>query len=115
MKVPRITQRNFSSDKTMNDKINNFLDKYYMRDKGNFFWKEKWYSICSAHPQYEKTCNTCNTGNWKNVWLGNIGSVIYLFLPKLWKWYMKDKNIELIKINQEEDVKKYYRGNKRKN
>ena len=47
-------KKHFTKDKAVNKRINKFLDNYYMRDKGRFFLKERWFSLCSAHQQYDK-------------------------------------------------------------
>ncbi len=84
-----------------------------MRDKGKYFCKERWFSICSAHQTYNKECNTCNVGNWENVWRTNIEKVIFIISPKLYKWLLKFKKVEIVK--KQDEPKKYYRRNQRKN
>lgn len=70
-------------------RIKDFLDRYYMRDRGKYLNKERWVSICSAHREYNKDCKICNTGTWKNILVMNISSFIYKRAPKLWKWCIK--------------------------
>lgn len=70
-------------------RIKEFLDRYYMRDRGKYFNRERWVSICSAHRDYNKDCKTCNVGSWNNVWRMNIASFIYKRSPRLWKWGLK--------------------------
>ena len=94
-------------------RIKDFLDRYHMRDKGKYFWKEKWFSICSTHQKYNKECNTCNVGTWENVWRTNIEKVIFTISPKLYKWLLKFKKVEIVK--KQDEPKKYYRRNQRKN
>lgn len=97
----------FTSDKVVNKRINDFLNKYYMRDKGILFWRERWFSICSAHQQYNKECSTCNVGTWTNVWLNNITSLIFKISPKLYTWLMKFKKIQFENIKEQDESKKY--------
>ena len=33
-------------------RIKDFLDRYHMRDRGKYFRKERWVSLCSAHQTY---------------------------------------------------------------
>lgn len=94
-------------------RIKDFLDRYHMRDKGKYFWKERWFSICSTHQKYNKECNTCNVGTWENVWRTNIEKVIFTISPKLYKWLLKFKKVEIVK--KQDEPKKYYRRNQRKN
>ena len=94
-------------------RIKDFLDRYHMRDKGKYFWKERWFSLCSAHQKYNKECNTCNVGTWENVWRTNIEKVIFTISPKLYKWLLKFKKVEIAK--KQDEPKKYYRRNQRKN
>ena len=108
-------KRYFTKDKAVNKRINNFLDKFYMRDKGRFFWRERWFSLCSAHQQYNKECKTCNVGMWENVWRNNIEKLVFIISPKLYKWLLKFKKVQLINIIEENEPKKYYRRNQRKN
>ena len=105
----------FTKDKVVNKRINDFLDKFYMRDKGKLFYKERWFSLCSAHQQYDKECNTCNIGTWENVWRTNIEKVVFIISPKLYRWLLKFKKVETIDIKKQDEPKKYYRRNQRKN
>jgi hypothetical protein len=104
----------FTNDKVVNKRINDFLDKYYMRDKGKFFCKERWFSLCSEHQQYNKECNTCNIGTWGNIWRTNIEKVIFIISPRLCR-LLKFKKVETIDIKKQDEPKKYYRRNQRKN
>ena len=105
----------FTKDNAVNKRINKFLDNYYMRDKGIFFWKERWFSLCSYHQKYDKECNTCNIGTWENVWRTNIEKVVFIISPKIYKWLLKFKKAETINIKKQDEPKKYYRRNQRKN
>jgi len=78
-----------------------------MREKGKFFWKKKWYSICSMHYEYNKDCNMCRTGVWKNVWSSNISEWIFDNFPNFWRWYVnlnKYKRINSIKEEKHERI-----------
>lgn len=94
----------------LNKRINNFLDKYYMKDKGFFIFKKKWYSICSAHQEYKNDCALCNVGSWKNVILSKIEGLINKLSPKLYK---KINNYKKVSLEQIDENKR--RTNKRKN
>lgn len=56
-------------------------------DKGKFFWKKRWYSICSAHMVYDKDCPRCNVGGWHNLWGLAIGGFFHDHFYKLWFYY----------------------------
>lgn len=85
-----------------------------MRDKGKFFYKKRWFSLCSAHLQYNYECINCNTGTWKNVWRTNIEKVVFILSPKLYNWLLKFKKIQIINIKKKDGYKKN-RRNQRKN
>ncbi len=74
----------------IDERIKDFLDTYHMRDKGKFFRKERWVSLCSTHQTYNKECRTCNTGSWNNIWMINISSFVYKISPTIWKWFIKE-------------------------
>jgi len=57
-----------------------------MREKGFFFWKERWYSFCSAHREYDKDCPRCKAGSWKNVWMVAINGFLHDNCYKYWHW-----------------------------
>jgi|AntAceMinimDraft_16_1070373.scaffolds.fasta_scaffold16553_3 hypothetical protein len=59
-----------------------------IREKGKFFWKKRWYSICSIHYEYNKECPMCNAGTWSNVWGTAISSFFCDHLYKLWFWWV---------------------------
>jgi hypothetical protein len=59
-----------------------------MREKGCFFWKQRWYSICSAHLEYDKDCPRCQTGYWKSVVVGAIEHFVYKYSYKHWFYWM---------------------------
>lgn len=84
-----------------------------MVDKGKYFYKERWFSMCSVHQQYNKECPTCNIGTWENVWRTNIEKLVFIISPKLYKWLLKFKKVEITK--KQDESKKYYRRNQRKN
>lgn len=99
-----------SGRKELDKRINKFLDKYYMKDKGFFIFKKRWYSICSAHQEYQHDCALCNVGNWHSVLLGKIENIINKISPSLYKILMKYKKVSLEQIDENK------RGNyKRKN
>lgn len=53
--------------------------------RGKWFWKKRWYSICSAHKDHNKDCQLCKTGSWHNVWLGAIEGFFHDHI--YWLWY----------------------------
>jgi hypothetical protein len=59
-----------------------------MKERGKFFWKERWFSFCSRHREYDESCDICKTGSWKNIWKYNISSLIYKKNPNLWIWWV---------------------------
>lgn len=65
-----------------------------LRSKGKFFWKYEWYSFCGIHGDYNELCKMCTAGSWVNVWIRNIGSIIYKFFPNLWRWWMNTNFIK---------------------
>ena len=73
-----------------------------MREKGKFFWKKRWFSICSMHWDHDENCNMCNTGTWSNVWLSKISAWFFEHFPKLWIWY-----VNLNKYQRINRIKKY--------
>jgi hypothetical protein len=56
--------------------------------KGKLFWKKEWYSICSMHYLYNRNCELCRTGHWRNTWLAFIETFFYKVTPKLWMWWV---------------------------
>ena len=61
--------------------------KKRLRTKGRFLNKKEWYSICSIHYEYDKTCNMCNAGQWVNVWGQKISSLFYSISKGAWIWW----------------------------
>jgi hypothetical protein len=56
-------------------------------ERGRFFWKKRFFSICSVHSRWEPTCKVCKHGSWMNVWQWRFEGVIFKLWPKLWiKW-----------------------------
>lgn len=99
-----------SGNKELDKRVNKFLDKYYMKDKGFFIFKKRWHSICSAHKEYKSDCALCNVGSWKNIFLGKIESLIYKLSPKFYKKIINYKKVSLEQIDENKR-----RTNKRKN
>lgn len=58
--------------------------------KGKWIWKEKWYSICSIHMNYDKNCSMCTTGSWHNVWMLKINSWFHDHTYRLWRWWVNN-------------------------
>lgn len=57
------------------------------KDRGKFFWKKRWFSICSAHMYYQEDCPRCNAGGWHNLWLLAISGFFHDHFYKLWFYY----------------------------
>ena len=55
-------------------------------DKTHFWYK--WYSICSRHDDYDKTCNMCQAGRWINIPRQFFDNIVYWEFPNIWKWYV---------------------------
>lgn len=60
-------------------------------ERGKFFWKEKWYSICSIHGIHDPFCKICQTGRWHNVWMTAISGFFHDHV--YWLWYFWVNNI----------------------
>lgn len=79
-----------------------------MKERGKWFWKEQWYSICSrAHNEdmYDKDCPLCQVGNWHNVWLNKIEGFFHDHCYKLWYWWINRKPIKFEKYDSSTDSK----------
>lgn len=64
----------------------------FSKDKGVFFWRKRWFSICSAHRMHEDYCSMCRAGHWVNVWGYHIEGLIYDWFPNLWSWWVNRKH-----------------------
>jgi hypothetical protein len=53
--------------------------------RGKGLKKQRWYSICSAHGNYNKDCNMCRTGSWENMRKLAIGGWFHDHI--YWLWY----------------------------
>ena len=104
--------KKFNSGRELDERVNNFLNKYYMKDKGFFIFKKRWYSMCSAHQEYQQDCTLCNVGSWKNILIGKIESIINKISPFLYKKIQSYKKISLEQIN--EDKRRTYKGKNKK-
>jgi len=60
------------------------VEKSRVISKGKLFWKKEWYSICSRHYIYNRNCNLCQTGSWRNVWVAWFDGWFY----KKFKFYV---------------------------
>ena len=43
---------------------------------GRLWWKKRWFSICSAHGEYNEACGMCKAGYWKNVWQWKLDKLV---------------------------------------
>ena len=53
--------------------------------RGKGLKKQRWYSICSIHGNFNKDCHICNTGMWHNMALIKIESWFHDHI--YWLWY----------------------------
>ena len=60
------------------------LDK---NSRGRLWWREEWYSICSAHAEPAEGCEACSYGTWVNVIDASISKFFYRHSPRLWTWW----------------------------
>ena len=57
------------------------------RTRGSGLNRERWYSICSRHCDYETYCGTCNVGQWVNCFAASLERITFQVSPWLWrKW-----------------------------
>ena len=79
-----------------------------MKTRGKWLNKEEWYSICSrAHNinHYDPSCDLCQCGSWRNVFLGKISHAFYVVSPFLWRIWANRKGAMLKWNNQFTDYK----------
>jgi len=55
--------------------------------RGKGLFREEWYSICSVHYRYQKTCNNCKAGDWHNVVSVWFGQQVFEYMPNVWRWW----------------------------
>ena len=58
--------------------------------RGKGLRKQKWYSICSMHGDFNKDCHICNTGMWHNVWKIKIGGWFHDHTYGIWLWWVNN-------------------------
>lgn len=64
-------------------------------DKNKFY---RWYSLCSAHAEYEKTCDTCNIGSWIFIPSDYISKFLFFISPALWRiWSNRGNSVNRFK------------------
>jgi hypothetical protein len=68
--------------------------------RGFLFWREEWYSICSAHIEHNPECENCKIGRWVNVIGHFFDSLIYKIEPDFWRWYTNKYTKPIEKIGQ---------------
>ena len=54
------------------------------RTRGWGPWKVVWLSGCSKHRKPDENCRVCMEGDYSNLWLFNLGTVIFYTLPSMW-------------------------------
>lgn len=72
----------------MEELSNSALDK---DSRGRLWWREEWYSICSAHRQTDDSCSACSHGVWVNVVDAAITKFFYRHSPRLWTWWWANR------------------------
>ena len=58
------------------------------RTRGKGLKKEVWYSLCSAHGEYQEDCKLCNAGYWDRVYKVTLEHILYKVSWKAWFRYM---------------------------
>ena len=58
-----------------------------MRTRKKYGFTQVWYSICSSHREYNKTCRLCTQGYWSYNWVRKIDSFIFNKFPSFWLWW----------------------------
>lgn len=56
-----------------------------MRQRGEGKDLEQWYSICSAHHDYDENCPRCSVGRWINVEESRLDRELFAKDPKKWR------------------------------
>lgn len=59
-----------------------------MKKKGIWPFRKTWYSFCSKHQDYKKSCPRCNKGTWENDLKNFFSKLLYESSPKAWKWWV---------------------------
>lgn len=53
--------------------------------------KWTWYSLCSAHHEYDETCARCNVGRWISDNETELSNWLWTYSPRIWrKWANRD-------------------------
>ena len=54
-----------------------------------YWWifKQRWYSVCSAHRISEESCLRCRTGQWRSEFALSVSRWVHKRFPNFWmKW-----------------------------
>lgn len=62
------------------------------RLRGKFFWKEEFYSICSRHFNWREDCPLCQKGEWINLWVHHVSSMVHDWAYPVWYWWVNRPN-----------------------
>lgn len=76
--------------------------KARIRTRGMLWWKEGWYSICSAHYHHDPQCNLCTKGVWLNSWQLKYNQILFKIDKGLWekhRFVLADEQIEKLDFN----------------
>jgi hypothetical protein len=60
----------------------------------------RWFSICSAHPWYDKECQQCQVGSWYFMPFYYVGRFFYWLSPGLWRLWANRGNVKARFKNQ---------------
>ena len=58
--------------------------------RGKGLRKQRWYSLCSAHPNHDKDCSMCQTGMWHNIYLNKIETWFHDHTYGLWYFWVNN-------------------------
>lgn len=68
-------------------------------ERGPWYNRSRWYSICSAHQNHDPECKLCQIGDWRNENKLKISSLVYKISPKIWIWWVNRKPLSFKNIH----------------
>jgi len=77
------------------------MEKYNGQTLGWGPWRKDWYSICSAHRNYDSECHLCAAGHYCNKWKLFLWHIVFKISPKLWQWWANQPNRKSRKFIEE--------------
>jgi hypothetical protein len=72
-----ITKKKLNNGKTI---------KILSRGWGPFV--KDWWSTCSAHQEYNESCDVCQCGFWYNRLTMKFSQFVFNVMPTLWRWWV---------------------------